>query len=78
MPRWQRVTEAVYNGPVLNDPNQFVSSLADGFTADILNAGLQMGAIGVYQVFLELNTGSAGELDRPAHDLLRTSTPATR
>ncbi len=51
------VTGAVYNGPVLNDPNAFVSSLADGFTADVLSAGLQVGAIGVYQVFLELNSG---------------------
>jgi uncharacterized protein (TIGR03437 family) len=53
------MTGTVYNGPVLNDPNAFVSSLAGGFTADVLSAGLQVGAIGVYQVFLELNTGVA-------------------
>jgi uncharacterized protein (TIGR03437 family) len=51
------VTGAPYFGPVLNDPNEFVSSLADGFTANVISAGLQVGAIGVYQVFLELNTG---------------------
>jgi uncharacterized protein (TIGR03437 family) len=51
------VTGAPYNGPVLNDPNSFVSSIAGGFTANVISAGLQVGAIGVYQVFLELNTG---------------------
>ena len=53
------VTGAVYNGPVLNDPNSFVSSLAGGSTANVINAGLKVGAIGVYQVELELNGGVA-------------------
>jgi hypothetical protein len=39
----------------LNDPNAFVSSLAGGSTANVINAGLEVGAIGIYKVELELN-----------------------
>ena len=46
-----------YLGPALNDPNSSVSSLAGGRTANVLSAGMMVGAIGVYQVVLELNTG---------------------
>ncbi len=49
------VTGAVYLGPALNDPNESVSSLAGGSTANVINAGLKVGAIGIYQVDLELN-----------------------
>jgi uncharacterized protein (TIGR03437 family) len=44
-----------YNGPTLNEPNQSVSSIVGGSTANVLFAGLQEGAIGVYQVVLQLS-----------------------
>jgi hypothetical protein len=49
-----------YSGPALNDPqlkdpDSFVSSLAGGKTANVLFAGLRQGAVGVYEVHLELN-----------------------
>ncbi len=44
-----------YNGPLLNDPVSFVSSLAGGFTANVISAALMEGAVGVYQVMLELS-----------------------
>ena len=50
-------TGVAYNGPVLNDPNSFVSSLAGGSTANVINAGLEVGAVGIYKVELELNAG---------------------
>jgi len=43
-----------YYGPAINDPNSSVSSLAGGSTATVLSAGLMVGAVGIYQVFLEL------------------------
>ncbi len=51
------ITGLAYNGPVLNDPNSFVSSLAGGSTANVINAGLEVGAVGIYKVELELNAG---------------------
>jgi uncharacterized protein (TIGR03437 family) len=53
------VTGAAYAGPALNFPNEFVSSIAGGSTANVINAGLKVGAIGIYQVELELNGGVA-------------------
>lgn len=44
-----------YDGPEVNDPVEFVSSLVGGRTANVLFAGLKRGAIGVYEVHLELN-----------------------
>ena len=44
-----------YSGSPLNSPNTFVSSLADTKTANVISAALQPGAIGIYQVVLELN-----------------------
>ncbi|MGC8758689.1 MAG: hypothetical protein ACP5UT_05420 [Bryobacteraceae bacterium] len=44
-----------YNGPEMNDPVEFVSSLVGGRTANVLFAGLRRGAVGVYEVHLELN-----------------------
>jgi len=46
-----------YNGPTLNTPNQSVSAIIGGSTANVLFAGLQVGAIGVYQVVLQLSSG---------------------
>jgi uncharacterized protein (TIGR03437 family) len=46
-----------YNGPTLNDPTSPVSSLIGGSTANVLFGGLQVGAIGVYQVVLQLSSG---------------------
>ncbi len=45
-----------YAGPVLNEPEEFVSSLAGGKTANVLFAGVRPGMVGVYEVHLELNT----------------------
>jgi hypothetical protein len=44
-----------YNGPTLNEPNQSVSSIIGGSTGNVLFAGLQEGAIGIYQVVLQLS-----------------------
>ncbi len=49
-------TGKAYNGPELNEPVEFVSSLAGGKTANVLYAGLRRGAIGIYEVHLELNS----------------------
>jgi uncharacterized protein (TIGR03437 family) len=43
-----------YDGPLLNFPNQSVSSLIGSKTANVLFSGLQVGAIGVYQEVLQL------------------------
>lgn len=45
-----------YRGPVLNRPNEFVSSLAGAKTANVLYSGLAQGMVGVYEVHLELNS----------------------
>jgi uncharacterized protein (TIGR03437 family) len=50
------VNGAAYNGPALNEPVAFVSSLAGGKTANVLLSGLKPGAIGIYEVHLELNS----------------------
>src|SRR5207247_9584671 len=50
------ITGQRYNGPV-TDPNEFVSSLAGGKTANVLLASPQQGQVGVYEVHLELNSG---------------------
>ncbi|MEZ5399518.1 MAG: hypothetical protein R2729_07595 [Bryobacteraceae bacterium] len=49
-------TGQAYDGPELNDPVEFVSSLAGGRTANVLSAGMLPGAIGVFEVALELNS----------------------
>lgn len=45
-----------YNGPEINEPLEFVSSIAGGKTANVLFAGLKLGLIGIYEIHLELNT----------------------
>lgn len=49
-------TGVAYDGPSLNEPFEFVSSLAGGKTANVLYAALKPGAIGIYEVHLELNS----------------------
>jgi len=49
-------TGVAYDGPALNEPFEFVSSLAGGKTANVLSAALKPGAIGIYEVHLELNS----------------------
>ena len=44
-------------------PVSFVSSLAGGSTADVLSASLLPGTVGVFQVFLHLNSGLASNDD---------------
>src|SRR5262245_48700246 len=51
----QQATGAKYRGAI-TDPQAFVSSLAGGKTANVLLASLQTGAVGVYEVHLELNS----------------------
>jgi uncharacterized protein (TIGR03437 family) len=59
--RLATVTGARYFGPTPNDPNSFVSSLLGGSTANVITAGLALGTIDLYQVFLELNGGLAAD-----------------
>jgi uncharacterized protein (TIGR03437 family) len=49
-------TGAKYAGPVINEPEEFVSSLAGGKTANVLFAGVSEGMVGVYEIHLELNS----------------------
>jgi len=44
-----------YSGPSLNIPNSSVSSIIGGSTANVLYAGLQVGAIGIYYCVLQLS-----------------------
>ena len=50
-------TGVPYNGPEVNEPIEFVSSLAGGRTANVLSAALEQGKVGIYKVVLELNSG---------------------
>jgi len=43
-----------YEGPTLNNPTSSVSSQIGGLTGNVIFAGLQVGAIGLYQVVLQL------------------------
>jgi len=54
--RMRQHTGFAYDGPVLNDPLEFVSSLAGGKTANVLAAALKPGTIGIFEVILELNS----------------------
>ncbi|HYV62341.1 MAG TPA: hypothetical protein VE958_06690, partial [Bryobacteraceae bacterium] len=52
-----------YKGPALNDPaqhdpQQFVSSLAGGSTANVISANLAPGMVGIYEVRLSLGLGT--------------------
>lgn len=49
-------TGIAFDGSPVNEPNEFVSSLAGGKTANVLYAALKPGAIGIYEVHLELNS----------------------
>ena len=50
-------TGAIYNGPVFNTPNQPVDDAqVGGKTANVLNAGLKLGLIGVYEVQLQISS----------------------
>jgi uncharacterized protein (TIGR03437 family) len=44
-----------YNGPTLNTPNSFLNATVGTVTANVITAGLQVGAIGIYQVVLQLD-----------------------
>jgi hypothetical protein len=46
---------AIYQGPPLNDPVSPVSATCGGLTATVISAGLEVGAIGIYQVYLQLD-----------------------
>jgi hypothetical protein len=54
--RASQLTGRSYEGPELNEPVEFVSSLSGGKTANVLYAGLKRGAVGLYEVHLELNS----------------------
>jgi len=51
------ITGQVYQGPALNTPREFVSSLAGGSTANVVSAGLEPGTQNLYRVVLELGAG---------------------
>ncbi|MEO8099357.1 MAG: hypothetical protein ABI811_16755 [Acidobacteriota bacterium] len=51
-------TGEMYLGPLLNTPNEFVSSLASGSTANVISAALEQGATGLYRILLELSPGT--------------------
>lgn len=55
--RQKQFTGEVYEGPELNEPVEFVSSLCGGRTANVLASGLMPGTIGLYRVDLQLNSG---------------------
>lgn len=46
---------AIYQGPPLNDPVSAVSALCGGATATVISGGMEVGAIGIYQVYLQLD-----------------------
>ncbi len=48
-------TGFTYKGPVLNTPDESVSALAGGKTANVLSAGMKPGTVGMYEIHLELN-----------------------
>ena len=51
-------TGRIYTGPVANSPSQPVDDAqVGGSTANVLNAGLKPGLLGVYEVQLQLSTG---------------------
>jgi uncharacterized protein (TIGR03437 family) len=54
----QNNTGQAYSGPLLNTPKQFVSSLANGTTANVISAALEQGGRGLYRVVLELGAGT--------------------
>ncbi len=45
-----------YKGPELNEPLEFLASLAGGKTANVLYSGIKRGEVGIYEVHLELNS----------------------
>ncbi len=49
-------TGQAYDGPAVNDPRAFVSSLAGARTANVISAAAVPGTIGMYKVVLELNS----------------------
>ncbi len=52
------VDGAQYTGPAVNNPVSFVSSLINNTTANVVSAGLMVGAVGIYQVLLQLGGGT--------------------
>ena len=60
-------TGEVYSGPALNEPRAFVSATINNTTANVLSAGLKPGAIGIYEVLLELGGGTASNPLAQAH-----------
>jgi uncharacterized protein (TIGR03437 family) len=52
------VDGAKYTGPAVNDPVSFVSSLINNTTANVVSASLMVGAVGIYEVLLELGGGT--------------------
>ena len=49
-------TGSQYNGPVMNEPVTFVSSMAGGKTANVLYTGMKPGTFALYELHLELNS----------------------
>ncbi|HPU74006.1 MAG TPA: hypothetical protein PLA43_18790 [Bryobacteraceae bacterium] len=49
-------TGYTYKGPFSNAPDEFVSAMVGGKTANVLAAGMKPGTVGIYEVHLELNS----------------------
>jgi uncharacterized protein (TIGR03437 family) len=49
-------TGVPYGGPLANAPVSSVSSLVGGKTANILFSGMVPGTVGLYEVYLQLNS----------------------
>jgi len=54
--KFSLATGFAYKGPEMNEPIEFVASLAGGKTANVLFSGARRGQTGIYEVHLELNT----------------------
>jgi hypothetical protein len=53
--RREQITGRKYTGPAINEPNTFVSALAGSRTANVISAGYKVGAVGLYEVVLEIS-----------------------
>jgi uncharacterized protein (TIGR03437 family) len=57
--RLAATTGTQYNGPVLNEPVKFVSSMAGGKTVNVLFAGIKTGTFALYEMQMELNSAQS-------------------
>ena len=53
--REAQITGTVYDGPELNEPVEFVSSMAGEISSNVIHASLQRGSIGIYRIDMQLH-----------------------